>query len=86
MWGAGPCTMVLFHLKCPEDLLGDKVQLIWPSSWTTLLFQEEVLQECLSYTKHVANYEGIILDWNLAGTYCNYQLNLNESKRYFLKL
>lgn len=46
MWGARPCTVVLFHLKCPEDLLGDKVQLIWLSSWTTLLFQEEVLQEC----------------------------------------
>lgn len=34
----------------------------------------------------MANYEGIILDWNLAGTYCNYHLDLNESKQSFLKL
>lgn len=79
-------SKILFHLKCPEDLLGDTVQLIWLCSWTTSLFQEEVLQECWSYVEHMANCEGFILDWNLAGTYCNYHLGLNESKQSFLRL
>lgn len=34
----------------------------------------------------MANFEETILDRNLAGTYCNYHLDLNESKQSFLKL
>lgn len=68
-------------LYCPErGLEGDKVELIWLHSWNIQSSRKKFYRKA-DFIKHGANYKKIISDQNLAGTYSNCHLDLNEPKQ-----